>query len=646
MTTQLSPTPVFKAFDNNGAPLAFGLLYSYGAGTTTPQATYTDFTGATANTNPVTLNARGECGLWLDPTLSYKLILKDSSGNQIWSVDNIQGLLATAQQIGEVLWPITTAETAAGVTIQDYAIPNDTGLARSRRYSSANTWDYRYDQRLFELYLSKYGAVFNGTTDDTAAIADAINAIYAAGTRRRVIMPSGNLTAAIKTAGVLNFYCGAVGIDFNGLVLDASSLTSGTVITLNGNGGSPYSRYSDSLPYENFTVLGNTTAGTTTTLMSVAGGGTYAGEVSGAVLRQFVLNGGGTGMSLGANVYIFFAENFRIMNQLAVGLDVPAGVNAGENVCFRAGQISNVISGSSTGIGIRLQAAANDYGVRLQNVSVDYNDQAFEILGGELFFDQCYLEMNNTANPIGSIALTSPALVAGMQFFGGEIALSETTTARVNIFTIAGGVNTRIKFIGTRFAGNLSTLPTAQLVNITDGGASTVIIEGCTSDGIYKGNALKGILNRVYNGDFELGNLNGWTTSGTSYTWTADSTNPHSGTWAMKVVSATANNGTAVSNPITVRPGQQVLTDGWVDLTAFTQGSVQLFVQYASDAAFADIIASDNAGGPYTATTSGYTESNYVGAAPQGANYARINVTCASSFEGTAYFDDIRLAAI
>jgi hypothetical protein len=95
MTAQLAPTPVFKGWDNNGEPLAFGKLYSYAAGTTTPQATYTDSTQGTPNTNPVILNSRGECALWLDPTLSYKLLLQDSNGVQIagWPVDNINGAI-------------------------------------------------------------------------------------------------------------------------------------------------------------------------------------------------------------------------------------------------------------------------------------------------------------------------------------------------------------------------------------------------------------------------------------------------------------------------------------------------------------------------------------------------------------------------
>jgi len=89
--TFLAPYPVQKFFDNNGVPLAFGLLTTYAAGTNTPIATYVDSTGITTNTNPITLNFRGECSLWLLPNVAYKLALTDSAGNVIpgWPVDNI-----------------------------------------------------------------------------------------------------------------------------------------------------------------------------------------------------------------------------------------------------------------------------------------------------------------------------------------------------------------------------------------------------------------------------------------------------------------------------------------------------------------------------------------------------------------------------
>lgn len=68
-----------------------GFLYTYAAGSSTPQATYVDSTQTTPNTNPVILNSRGECNLWLNPSLNYKFSLTDSQGNQCYTVDQVPG---------------------------------------------------------------------------------------------------------------------------------------------------------------------------------------------------------------------------------------------------------------------------------------------------------------------------------------------------------------------------------------------------------------------------------------------------------------------------------------------------------------------------------------------------------------------------
>lgn len=82
--------PVFKQryFSAAGLPLAGGKLYTYIAGTTTPQATYTDATEASANTNPIILDANGECSLFLGSS-SYKVKLTDSADVEQWTTDNI-----------------------------------------------------------------------------------------------------------------------------------------------------------------------------------------------------------------------------------------------------------------------------------------------------------------------------------------------------------------------------------------------------------------------------------------------------------------------------------------------------------------------------------------------------------------------------
>lgn len=81
-------------FDNNGAPLAGGLLYTYNAGTTTPVTTFTSIAGTTNNTNPIVLDAAGRtpAEIWLTGGLFYKFVLKTSTNVQIGSYDNIPAI--------------------------------------------------------------------------------------------------------------------------------------------------------------------------------------------------------------------------------------------------------------------------------------------------------------------------------------------------------------------------------------------------------------------------------------------------------------------------------------------------------------------------------------------------------------------------
>ena len=84
-----APTIRQRFFDDvTGAPLAGGQLFTYEAGTTTPQDTFSNSTG-TLNTNPVVLDANGYADVWVDPALSYKFVLEDSLGNTLWTEDNV-----------------------------------------------------------------------------------------------------------------------------------------------------------------------------------------------------------------------------------------------------------------------------------------------------------------------------------------------------------------------------------------------------------------------------------------------------------------------------------------------------------------------------------------------------------------------------
>jgi hypothetical protein len=114
MAVALSAWPKFHAFDTNGNPLAFGKLYTYQAGTSTPFATYTDSTGSVPNPNPIILDSRGEANVWLLIGSAYKFTLNDSANALIWTVDNI---LATPQGTPALLAPSFTTVPGMQTTL-------------------------------------------------------------------------------------------------------------------------------------------------------------------------------------------------------------------------------------------------------------------------------------------------------------------------------------------------------------------------------------------------------------------------------------------------------------------------------------------------------------------------------------------------
>lgn len=121
MPTTLIPSPVMQFFDANGNPLVGGKLFTYAAGTTTPQATFTDYNGGTANTNPVIMNSRGEAAVWCGDN-RYYMVLKDANDVEIWTSDNVNGpngptLAVLAASNGATLVGYTPGDTGVATTV-------------------------------------------------------------------------------------------------------------------------------------------------------------------------------------------------------------------------------------------------------------------------------------------------------------------------------------------------------------------------------------------------------------------------------------------------------------------------------------------------------------------------------------------------
>ena len=135
MAVFLSPVGGAAAqfFTTTGAVLTGGKLYTYAAGTTTPQVSYTTSTGNVARTNPVVLDAAGRVPnggeIWILP-VGYKFVLKDSTDVLIATYDNIFGIGATS----------VTNYTGNGSTVA-YAISgNVVGVYINGVYQNRNTY--------------------------------------------------------------------------------------------------------------------------------------------------------------------------------------------------------------------------------------------------------------------------------------------------------------------------------------------------------------------------------------------------------------------------------------------------------------------------------------------------------------------------
>ena len=154
-------------FSNPATPL--GWLTFYLAGTTTPQAAYSDATGATPLANPLQLDANGQAAFYLRSDLVYKINLQDASLVQQahWPQDNIPGGVSAANL------PYLAPYTGAGATTQNIHNLNCISIfdfMTTAQYAAWNAAQTTYDMSVIV------------QTAITAASANKFNLWFPAGT--------------------------------------------------------------------------------------------------------------------------------------------------------------------------------------------------------------------------------------------------------------------------------------------------------------------------------------------------------------------------------------------------------------------------------------------------------------------------------
>jgi hypothetical protein len=221
MTVSLSPLGGVAAqfLDNNGVILSGGKIYTYAAGTTTPQTTYTSSSGVPPHANPIRLNSAGRVPggeIWLTNGLSYKFVIETSTGVLLNTYDNVAG--------------------GVDASMVEYNPP----------FIGALTSGYTVEDKLAQtISVKDFGAVGDGVVNDTTAIQAACAACLAEGSV--LYVPAGTY----KLTGKVEVPHGLIGAGsdvtfFQGVNLNAKS---GNLMEFTGPG-----------TYQGFTIDGAVSA--------------------------------------------------------------------------------------------------------------------------------------------------------------------------------------------------------------------------------------------------------------------------------------------------------------------------------------------------------------------------------------------------
>jgi hypothetical protein len=231
----LMPNGKQRYTDNNGNNLSGGKLYAFAAGTSTPLDTYSDQAGATPNAHPVVLNARGEATVFWGSS-PYKVVLKDASDVEIWSQDNMQ-----VQSDAADLASVATGKGDALIGVKLVATGS---VARTQ-----------HDKNAEIISVKDFGAVGDGSTNDTAAVQAAVNAILADSTKGSAIyFPQGDYRVdqiTVDLSTVVPSGAGKLTIYGDGIASQVTirSAPNQNIFQVTGNAGQSFSFHMKSLRF-------------------------------------------------------------------------------------------------------------------------------------------------------------------------------------------------------------------------------------------------------------------------------------------------------------------------------------------------------------------------------------------------------------
>lgn len=477
------------------------------------------------------------------------------------------------------------------------------------------------------LSVKDFGAVGNGTTDDTLAFQDAIATVTANG--GLLAIPEGTYKLSGNTAFDIDL--GRISVFGEGSVtLDCSTMTSNYAFHVFSSLSYPESNYVNTTHiFQGLAIVGGRLSGYH---------GIRIGHPSNAGNGQLRL--------IGIGVYGFdrnfetISNAWRIILDCCVSLNPltytffvgPSGTNTGEAMSFYHCKFAD-------GDGA-FRVEANNYFINMYSCSI-LNCQ-IQLVGNASVMNMYGGNIENPGNAVFYVYVTISGS-STLALYGTTVILNPSTTFTDSIYNLSNA-NSRLLLSGILFPdGSHLQFEQGAGVRAFAKGSGTIDVHQSIyypASGGYKP-TLSELNNALYNGGFETGNLDGWTPSayGTpGSTATVVNTAAKNGTYGLKLTTVSGG-GIDLYQQIPCDPGRFVSVFAWARVTTLgvsPYGAFQIRY-YRADGGIIQTINDNITAAPWNMF--GSSQASY---APKGTAAVRVvlNAQAAASVN-VVEFDDI-----
>ncbi|MCA8087496.1 hypothetical protein [Burkholderia cenocepacia] len=447
------PNGKTQFIDQNGKPLAYGTVTFYAPGTTTKKDTWQDQAMTQPNTNPVSLDSRGQATIW--GTGSYRQVVTDQFGAVIWDqvVSEITGVLGG---------------------------PNGSSSVGFIQIGSGAVQRTAQDKMREPVSVKDFGGIGDGLADESAAFNLAASAV---GVNGQVVVPEGTWKLQTAPTTAVTWL-----IDAQATLTGAATL-SGRIMKF-GNGGASskgtkigaVATWLEQLRPFTESIAEIAVLSTIGQIGIIGASRTSDFGVAGSQgcigISGYANNNNTTAVQTGYGGYIEARRQIGagitqgleidIVNMGDTGIVYPGNVYPGNNMTSAlwlasGGEVVGA-QGASLAIGIIANGNNFDKGIVIQTGAVQVNSG--EAVAVALGFQNGIVWYDGSTNKVARIRNDATAASFGIVFSNSTLNLQ--TMAGANVFTIGtnGVLNIAIPGGGYYFGGT-------QVVAARQGGWGT-----------------------------------------------------------------------------------------------------------------------------------------------------------------------------